>query len=200
MTGVIVSWSLAAPPGPANAIMAHAATRIGFRGGIQSGLGSLTGNAAVVLVVGLGLQRVVPTNPLSLALLAAVGAGLLGWLAWRAWTSSGDLPAQSPRAGPSGGHLARYTRGLLTTLTNPICWTWWFATGTVLLAEFGRAFLPGFFAGFLTWCLVWSLLASRGANRSPGLRLGIARTSAAFLGIFAISLAAGAVRVAVLGR
>ena len=78
---------VAGTPGPSNALLAAAGARVGFRRGLTSLLGQVTGMGAMLFVIALGLGGVLLAHPLALQVLRWGGAALLCWMAWRIATA-----------------------------------------------------------------------------------------------------------------
>jgi threonine/homoserine/homoserine lactone efflux protein len=89
---------VAGTPGPSNALLTAIGARVGFRRGLPSLLGQVTGMGAMLFAVTLGLGRLLLAHPLALQVLKWVGAALLGWMAWRIATAAGaEEAASTPR-------------------------------------------------------------------------------------------------------
>jgi threonine/homoserine/homoserine lactone efflux protein len=78
---------VAGTPGPSNALLTAIGARIGFRHGLPSLLGQVTGMGAMLFAITLGLGRVLLAHPLVLQILKWAGVALLGWMAWRIATA-----------------------------------------------------------------------------------------------------------------
>src|SRR5258706_53724 len=87
VAGVLLAWSLAAPPGPINALMAHAAARRGFAAGWGYGLGAMTGDMTMLAHAGgARLKRFSEFVSYAAAIaLAVFAAGLFWYAATNAW-------------------------------------------------------------------------------------------------------------------
>jgi threonine/homoserine/homoserine lactone efflux protein len=89
---------VAGTPGPSNALLTAIGARVGFRHGLPSLLGQVTGMGVMLFAVTLGLGRILLAHPLALQVLKWVGAALLGWMAWRIATAAGAVEAaNTPR-------------------------------------------------------------------------------------------------------
>jgi threonine/homoserine/homoserine lactone efflux protein len=78
---------VAGTPGPSNALLAAVGARVGFRRGLTSLLGQVTGMGAMLFVIALGLGGVLLAHPLALQVLRWAGAAMLCWMAWRIATA-----------------------------------------------------------------------------------------------------------------
>ena len=84
---VTFSAVVAGTPGPSNALLAAAGARVGFRRGLTSLLGQVTGMGAMLFVIALGPGSVLLAHPLALQILRWGGAAMLCWMAWRIATA-----------------------------------------------------------------------------------------------------------------
>jgi threonine/homoserine/homoserine lactone efflux protein len=80
---VTFSAVVAGTPGPSNALLAAAGARAGFRRGLMSLLGQVTGMGVMLFAITLGLGSVLLAHPLVLQVLRWGGAAMLCWMAWR---------------------------------------------------------------------------------------------------------------------
>lgn len=190
VAGALTAWSLAAPPGPINALMAHAAARRGFWRGWVYGLGAIAGDMVMFALTGFGVLRVVEAVPGLKVAFAFLGAGLMGWFAWGAWRAAragtGRGLDGEERPPPAGREFAK---AFVIVATSPYNWAWWLTAGTSMLALLGFASMFGFFAGLFTWTLVWTGLAAAGGRRIRRLADLVAYAAALVLAVFAVVLA-----------
>ncbi len=146
--GLLIGLSLAAPPGPVNALIAsHAVTR-SWRSGFLVGCGAMTADAGFLTLSVLAHSAVVGVRSI-FPLVALIGAAVMGYFAFgaaRAWSRVPDLT-------PSSGevHARSYATGLSVNLTSPYPILWWLTAGLALIDQLGPAVLVGFFAGILLW-------------------------------------------------
>lgn len=176
--GVILSWSLAAPPGPANAMMAHEAARRSWSAGVRTGLGAVSGDVVMFALMLLGVVAVVSAYAWTQVALAIVGAGLMLYFAWGAWRAARRHARVDDRVGS-------YSKAFVTVVTSPFNWAWWLSVGTTLYTERGALVIVGFFAGLAAWVLAWCGLARAGAWRFERFAEWVAYASAAVLLAFA---------------
>lgn len=146
--GVVVGLSLAAPPGPVNALIAsHAVTR-SWRAGFLVGFGAMTADAGF-LALSVAANTLVLRAVTWFPAVALLGAGVLVYFAIeaaRSWSRDPVVGAQTKRA-----YATSYATGLGTNLTSPYPILWWLTAGLVLVAQVGPALLVGFFAGIFLW-------------------------------------------------
>lgn len=186
--GLLLAWSLAATPGPANALIAQEAARGGWRAGWLTGLGAVVGDLVMFCLMWAGALVVIARHPWLEPVLAALGAGLLAWLAWGAWRSARrGAPMEAEGRGSFG-------RSLLLVVTSPFNWAWWMGAGSSMFEDFGFAIVVAFFAGLVSWVAFWSGLARAGAARIRRFAEGVAYASAVVLAAFAAYLAWKAVQ------
>lgn len=191
LVGILFAWSLAATPGPANALIAREAARRGWRAGWLTGLGAVTGDLVMftlmwggALVLLQGLPWVRPLVPWVRPALGLVGAALLAWFAWGTWRT-----ARRHAADPEVEGRGSFGRSFLIVVTSPLNWGWWVTAGAAMLATLGFVGMGGFFGGLLAWIALWSALARLGAVHVRGFVEGVAYASAVVLAAFAAWLA-----------
>ena len=161
LAGMAIGLSLAAPPGPANAVIAsHTVTR-SLRAGIFAGLGATTADTIFLIVTVLArsalgsFQRWIP-------FVALLGAGLMVYLAWRTarvWPGADAILESKPE-----DHARSYWTGLSVNLSSPWPILWWLTVGLILIDQLGPAVLVGFFGGLALWITAFPL-ALREAQR-----------------------------------
>lgn len=188
--GLALSWSLAAPPGPANAMMAHDVARRGFGAGALTGLGAITGDLVMFGLMWLGVLRLVDAVPWTRPLLAAAGFVLMAYFAWGAWTAA-RRPMDVEHA-PRGS----FWKSFATIVTSPFNWGWWLTAGSTLFVDLGWVVFVGFFAGLFVWVAVWCSLAGLGAARFGRFAEWVGYASAVILAVFALAVGGFAVKSA----
>lgn len=178
--GAGIGLSLAAPPGPVNAIIASQIVTRSWRAGFLVGVGATTADTIFFALSVLahsaitGIQGWVP-------IIALLGAGVIAYFAWnvvQAWRRAGAIVESKPDE-----HAKSYATGLSVNLTSPYPILWWLTAGLVLIDQLGPAVLVGFFSGLLLWISAFPL-ALREAQRR------IARTYHAVLLFSIVCLAA----------
>lgn len=196
--GFALAWSLAAPPGPANALIAHVAAQRSFGAGWVTGLGAVCGDLVMFVLMWVGVLRVVEAFPATKLVFAAAGAALMLFFAYEAWRTARHArgttdPAEAaPDVTAAGG----FARSFVTVTTSPFNWGWWIGVGSSLFAALGWGIVLGFFAGLVAWTAFWSGLAREGATRIPRFRESVALVSAVALVFFAGVVALFAVQTA----
>jgi threonine/homoserine/homoserine lactone efflux protein len=198
LAGILLAWSLAATPGPINALIAHAAARRGFLAGWIYGLGATTGDMAMLLLTAVGVLRVADTLPWLRVVFAAVGAALMAWFALGAWRTARRVGVRlgsdaDDRPRPMG---REYLKGFLVVTTSPFNWAFWLTAGSSMLSRLGLVLAFGFFAGLLSWTLLWAAIATAGGARIRRLAQWVSYAAAVTLAVFAVVLAYYAVATA----
>ncbi len=153
--GVLLALSLAAPPGPVNALIAsHGVTR-SWRAGFLVGLGAMTVDL-LWLTISLVAHSYLLGAKAAFPAIALLGAAVMAYLAWKtakAWRAE-PVMAVPERA----VHATSYVTGVATNLTNPYSVIWWLTAGIALIDAFGPFVFVGFFAGILLWISAFPFL------------------------------------------
>ncbi len=182
LLGIGTGLSLAAPPGPMNAIIAREASRHSVAAGIRAGLGAPVADVLFLIAVLLGLDAAQGTVWFDrfLAGAAAVGVVLLTWLAISTARARPARPDDRPTAFWAGFGIA---------LTNPYQIGWWLSGGVVLVEDQGMGFFVGLLAGIFGWVVGFSIAMHRGSRRWDALAPLVQVLSADLLLAFAIVVA-----------
>ena len=199
ITGFLLGWSVAWPPGPINAEIARRCLAGGFWAGFSLLLGACSGDALWAVLVSLGVGALF-TAPLAREAMGIVSVALLIALsllflrgAWSALTQT-DKPAGKPSQFDS--KRASFALGAVMALTSPWNVAFW-------LAAMGRPEMAGYappallimaaavIAGALTWGVLWStcvvLLHGRsGAGAARWWTFGVDLATSALMAYFAI--------------
>lgn len=183
VAGVVLAWSLAAPPGPANALIAQEATRRGFVAGWLTGLGAVTGDVTMFALARFGVVALLGGIAWLMGALALVGAALMAFFALEAWRA-----ARRHGALPEARGRGSFGRSFVTVVTSPFNWAWWLGVGAPLFVGLGWLGPLGFFAGLLTWIVAWSALTRLGASRVARFEEAVSYGSAIVLAVFAVVL------------
>jgi threonine/homoserine/homoserine lactone efflux protein len=176
--GIAIGLSLAAPPGPVNAMIAsHTVTR-SLRAGFFVGLGATTADT-IFLIASVLAHSAIASLQGWIPFIALIGAGLMVYLAWktaRSWPRAGAVLEATPE-----DHGRSYATGLSVNLSSPWPILWWLTVGLILIDQLGPAVLVGFFGGLLLWNTAFPV-ALREAQRR------IARTYHAVLAFSVVCL------------
>ncbi len=184
--GVLLALSLAAPPGPVNALIAsHGVTR-SWRSGFLVGLGATTVDAVWLTLSGLAHSFLLGTRSIFPAI-ALLGAAVMAYLAWgaaKAWKAE-PVVAVPPRT----LHATSYVTGLIANATSPYPILWWLTAGIALIDELGPLVLVGFFAGLLLWISTFPYLLRAAQARYARTYHIVLAFSIVVLAVFAVYLA-----------
>jgi len=148
--GILLGLSIAAPPGPVNALIAtHVVTKTKWWAGSFVGSGAMTADA-IFLVITYSIGTAVHPTAGVLMAIYALGACvmfLFAYKASKAWRKPPIEEAQETRLTHS------YLTGLAVALTNPYQILWWLTAGLAFIQGVGVAIVAGFFTGIIIWNL-----------------------------------------------
>lgn len=145
VAGIALGLSLAAPPGPINAIMAAQAISSSRLNGFLVGLGAMTSDATF-LVITYTLSGLLILNETARGALSMVSFCLMLFLAYLTWRASRRIDLTTKKS----VHIP-YLTGLTVGLTNPFQLSWWMSAGLSLISSIGLIIIIGFFTGILIW-------------------------------------------------
>ncbi|MDN7023301.1 LysE family translocator [Methanoculleus sp. FWC-SCC1] len=162
--GFLIGLTGALAPGPTLIATINAALRGGWSAGPRVTLGHIVVEAGMVVLICAGLAAVIGTYT---SLIAGVGGTALvvfGLLTVRE-SRSASIPEGS-------GHDAAahpFIAGVMTSVSNPYFWIWWFSIGSALLIgalgggwPVAAAFLFGHWTADLGWLTLVSASIHRG--------------------------------------
>lgn len=195
VAGVVLGLSLAAPPGPMNAVIAEESVVRGVRAGVSAGLGAMSADACFFALAWLGVATVLQEAPRLRGTVLAVGGLLLLFFALDAVR---DARRFTPDAEASGGR--GFVKAFSLSVTNPFQLLWWLTVGVTLLdpgtmalslgpieatiATGSPAIVAGFFAGIAIWVTAFPTtlvaLGRRVDGFAPLVAVGSATVLAAF--------------------
>lgn len=186
--GFALGISLAAPPGPMNALIAQHAARHGWRTGIQVGVAAPVADTVYLVVFAAGVAPWLEDHRGLLRVAALAGAVLMAWFAWQAWR--GDEDEVAPRTG--------FAKAFAAAMTNPYQIAWWLTVGAVMAADQGWPWVAGFLLGIFGWVVAFSLLVAAGARRWAWFTPTVRVVATVVLAGFAVLMALYAAGVALL--
>ena len=128
--GLVIGLSLAAPPGPVNALIASRAVTRSWRSGFLVGCGAMTADAGFLALSVLAHSAVVGARGV-LPYVALLGAAVMAYFAWGAARAGGRVPG--PAAPDVRAHAASYATGLTVNATSPYPILWWLTAGLALV-------------------------------------------------------------------
>jgi len=159
VVGAALGLSLAAPPGPMNAVIAEESVLRGWRAGFAAGLGAMSADACFFVLALLGVVAVVQDAPTVRAVMVGVGGLLMCYFAYGAARG-----ASQPLTTAGGSDGKGFRKAFALALTNPYQIIWWLTAGVGLLDPtavhlFGHTLasgggpvtIVGFFGGILLW-------------------------------------------------
>ncbi len=141
--GYLLGISLAAPPGPVNAMIANESLKSKLHG-TSVGAGAMTADL-IFFIIMFQIKKYITLT--FLHILYLIGGFYLLYL------SLGILRSKMPSKKISGNFFVGLTMGL----TNPFQITWWITVGLFMLNQFSYISAVGFFLGIITWITVFPL-------------------------------------------
>ncbi len=153
LEGFILGLSLAAPPGPVNAVIASKSLLRWIKGFLV-GAGALSADM-IFLFFTIFFGGIIPEElvyPIGI-----IGSILLFYIAISVWRGE----SYYEEGNVDGGGLRDYATGLVMGLTNPFQIGWWLSAGVSLSQHFGSFIFVGFVLGILTWITVFPLFINR---------------------------------------
>jgi threonine/homoserine/homoserine lactone efflux protein len=192
LTGITLGFSVAAPPGPVNAMAAQRIVSSSWFAGWQVLLGATTADAIFFVLTFYGLGRFVSSYDRSI--LFILGGGLMLYLALsvlrKLSKGAGRSSATKVRGASEAGRIVSrvpFFVGLSIGLTNPYQLAWWVAIGAGMVADLGGGVVSGFFVGILSWTLIFSTLIKEGTTRYERLAPLVSYASVMITAAFGVS-------------
>jgi threonine/homoserine/homoserine lactone efflux protein len=146
VAGILMGLSIAAPPGPVNAIIAAESVKRSYLSGIKVGMGAMTADAAFLAVTLVGITVLFTGD--GVKLVVSLAGGLI--LAYMAFMILKDFKKPLGEGGKE--KLGNpYLTGLTVGITNPAQILWWLTAGAALIANFNAPGIVGFFVGIGLW-------------------------------------------------
>lgn len=192
--GALLGLSLAAPPGPMNAIIAEESVNRGWVAGFKAGLGAMSADACFFFLALAGLVTAIRTAPAIRGVMFGIGGLLMLVFAWGAVRATRNTPPQDVSEDSAG-----FRKAFILALTNPYQIAWWLTGGVALLdpgsvevlgygfpATNGALTVAGFFGGILLWITGFPAGLVAAGRRLRKLRVAVAYGSAVLLGWFGV--------------
>ena len=192
VVGAALAFSLVAPPGPMNAVIAEETVFRGWKAGFRAGLGAFVADAAFCLLAFSGAATLA-RDPNVRAAMALAGGVLMLYLAYLSMREARTGPRTTALEGSRG-----FLKALTLGLTNPYQIGWWLTAGVALVhpapVEFlglnfatgGLEVLVGFFGGILLWITVFPAALVRADTRLGSFERSVGYASAAVLVVFGV--------------
>jgi threonine/homoserine/homoserine lactone efflux protein len=194
LAGILLGLSLAAPPGPMNAVIAEESVARGWTSGFAAGLGAMTADACFFVLALVGVVAVVRDNPTVETVMFAVGGLLMLYYAYGAMQDAGSFSDADAADGRG------FRKAFALALANPYQVTWWLTAGVGLLnpgrieafgyslsAANGALTVAGFFAGILLWITVFPVSLRAAGDRVDAFGTVVAYASALVLALFGVT-------------
>ncbi len=178
--GLLYGFSLAAPPGPMNALIASRSLS-SYRNGFLTGLGAMTADFLFMLLTYAvyGFILNLPLEPVYF--LGGTYMVILAILILRS-----KVEDRRENRDPIGS-LISFLSALTLGLTNPYQILWWLTAGLSFMAIFGLISILGLFLAIAIWISLFPLLIIQGYRYGKGITVLIVKAfSVGTLLIFAI--------------
>jgi threonine/homoserine/homoserine lactone efflux protein len=158
LVGFALGLSLAAPPGPVNAVIMNESSKSKLHGS-SVGAGAMTADFIFLVILYFG-RVVIPSW--AFKYLYVVGAFVMIYLALSVIRSK--MPAKTP--------AGNYFVGLTMGISNPFQIIWWVTVGLFLIERLSILSVIGFFLGLLSWIILFPYAMNKvGRRYSPLLRV-----------------------------
>jgi threonine/homoserine/homoserine lactone efflux protein len=194
LAGALLGLSLAAPPGPMNALIAEEAVTRGWRAGVAAGLGAMAADACFFLLAVAGVTTVVDRVAGLRSALVGAGGLLMVYFAYRTLRRARGPFETADSTGTS------FAAAFALAFTNPYQITWWLTAGVALLdpgrvsvaghslpATDGALTVAGFFVGILLWVTAFPAALRAAGERVAALGRWVAYASALLLAWFGVA-------------
>ncbi|OUJ18715.1 Lysine efflux protein [Methanonatronarchaeum thermophilum] len=190
--GMLLGLSLAAPPGPINAVIAEESVFNGWRSGFKSGLGALSADILFFILALFGATTIIYNSNTLQAIIMAIGGIIMVYISYGAYKGAKNLIKTYKTSGK--GFYKTFT----LSLTNPYQIIWWLTVGVTILQtgninvvglniQTGSILLiVGFFLGILLWITTFPAIMQIGAEKSETFQKTIGYLSAIILLVFGI--------------
>lgn len=180
LLGIALGLSLAAPPGPMNALIARESGRHGVGAGIRVGMGAPVADVVFLAALLFGLRPFLD-DPAWTRGAAAAGSVIMFAFAYTTW-----FPAGAQEDAPT--RPATFGAGFVAALTNPYQVAWWLSGGFVFLEAQGGLGIGGLMVGIFGWVVAFAWLVAHGAQRWSWFAEAVRIGSASLLSLFSVLL------------
>lgn len=187
--GFIIGLTGALAPGPTLIATIRSSLHIGWTGGPRVTFGHIIAEMGIVVLIAAGISSLPDTLRPVLS-----GAGGFALILFGAMTLCGSREAVIPSDSDIGHASGPVIAGLVTSVSNPYFWIWWFSVGSALLmsslAQGGGGiivFITGHWAADLAWFSLISVSIHRSRTvLSARMYRGILVLCGIFLVIFGV--------------
>jgi len=147
--GYIYGFSLAAPPGPMNALIANRSLN-SFKEGFITGLGAMMADFIfmILTLMAFSLMKNLPLVPFYF-----IGSFYMLYLAIRIYTSKSDELNNVSNKKLRGS--STFLTSLALGISNPYQILWWLTAGLSFMALFGVIAVAGLFSAILSWIILF---------------------------------------------
>ncbi|WP_319578707.1 LysE family transporter [uncultured Methanospirillum sp.] len=162
--GFVIGLTGALAPGPTLIATIQSAIREGWKSGPLVTGGHIIAELLVVILIAAGI----PFLPEQSSLLIAVAGGT-ALIIFGVLTIRSARGATLSMASTAAGSGSPFVAGLITSISNPYFWIWWFSVGSALLISSlasGLAGLVAFIFGHWLSDLSWFTLVSLSIHKS----------------------------------
>lgn len=164
--GIGLGLSIAAPPGPVNALIGFNAASGSRRSAFLVGLGALTADTIFLVLTYFVGSLIVFDNPIMFAF-SVISSALLAYLAYMTIRSA--RKANPLSTGQTKKAKYPYLTGMTIGLTNPFQLSWWVSVGLLLISSIGPVIIAGFFIGIFSWITLFPIFISWLSRRVSSL-------------------------------
>jgi threonine/homoserine/homoserine lactone efflux protein len=164
LMGFVIGFTGALAPGPTLIATIQSTVHIGWTGGPRVTLGHIIAELGIVVLIAVGVS----TLPESVHPLIAWTGGI-ALIIFGIITLIGSGKSMDSESGSNIYKTSPVIAGLLTSVSNPFFWIWWFSVGSALLfssLSMGIAGLCAFITGHWLADLSWFTLVSVSIHKS----------------------------------
>jgi threonine/homoserine/homoserine lactone efflux protein len=166
LAGIALGLSIAAPPGPVNALIAVQAIANSKKNGFLVGLGALTADSIFLFATYCFGNMLIMDDKVR-GILSVISCIIMAYLAYATFKSSKNIKNIASTRNRKI-HLP-YITGLTIGLTNPFQISWWASVGLTLIASIGILIIAGFFIGIFLWISLFPFTLNWLSKRFPNL-------------------------------
>ncbi len=182
LLGMVLGFSLAAPPGPANALIAYFSTSHSRLSGFLAGMGASTADAIILLLIFFTGFASILTDLAGKNLFLAGGIVML---VFAAVISKGFNKVQTVNRYSRFRSSISYVAGLATNISSPYTITWWLTVGLTLVTTLGFAVF-GFFTALMIWNTLFPSILAYSKKRLPQIQKYVSIFAVVTLSAFGI--------------
>ncbi|MFQ5941794.1 MAG: LysE family translocator [Nitrososphaerales archaeon] len=164
--GMALGFSLAAPPGPANALIAYFSTNHSRLSGFLAGMGASSADAIILVLIFFTGFASILTDLAGKNLFLASGIVML---VFAAIIFKGFNKVQAVSKYSRFRSSVSYFAGLVTNISSPYTITWWITVGTALVTTLGLAIF-GFFTALMIWNISFPSTLAYSKKRLPQIQ------------------------------